>query len=171
MESGYGHPAAWPVEKLLAECQTRRLRRGGPGGQHRNKVETAWWICHLPTGISAEANERRSQAENRQEAVFRLRMNLALQFRRPIPADYQPSPLWQRRCQGGRLIINPEHDDFPALLAEALDVLAWAGWEPKTAAQTLGCTPSQLVKFLKKEPRSLALVNRQRAAAGLHPLQ
>jgi|YNPMSStandDraft_1061717.scaffolds.fasta_scaffold02811_7 hypothetical protein len=171
MESGYGHPAAWPVEKLLAECQTRRLRRGGPGGQHRNKVETAWWICHLPTGISAEANERRSQAENRQEAVFRLRMNLALQFRRPIPAGYQPSALWQSRCQAGRLVINSEHDDFPALLAEALDVLAWAGWEPKTAAQTLGCTPSQLVKFLKKEPRSLALVNRQRTAAGLHPLQ
>ncbi|MCS7303607.1 MAG: peptide chain release factor-like protein [Thermoguttaceae bacterium] len=165
------HPAAWPIEKLLSECQTRRLRRGGPGGQHRNKVETAWWICHLPSGITAEANERRQQAENRQEAVFRLRVNLALEVRQPIPVNYQPSWLWQRRCQAGRVLINPEHDDFPALLAEALDVLAAASWDPKSAAQTLQCTPSQLVKFLKKEPRALALVNRQRAAVGLHRLQ
>ena len=31
--------------------------------------------------------------------------------------------LWQSRCSGG-LKINATHDDFPALLAEALDVLA-----------------------------------------------
>ncbi len=170
MQSYYAHPAAWPIEKLLGQCQTRRLRRGGPGGQHRNKVETAWWICHLPSGITAEANERRLQADNRRVALFRLRLNLAIALRQPIPAEYQPSSLWQRRCQSGRLVINPEHEDFPALLAEALDVLASAGWEPKAAAPRLDCTPSQLVKLLKKEPQALLLVNRQRTAAGLHPL-
>ncbi|HOM17369.1 MAG TPA: peptide chain release factor-like protein [Thermoguttaceae bacterium] len=171
MPSSQQHPAAWPIEKLLAECQSRRLRRSGPGGQHRNKVETAWWICHAPTGVTAEANERRSQAENRRQALFRLRVNLALEVRQPIPAGYQPSPLWQSRCSSGRVSVNPEHEDFPALLAEALDVLAASGAEPKLAAETLGCTASQLVKFLKKELRALALVNTWRKAGGLHPLQ
>ena len=35
------HPAALPFDALLKECEVRRLRRSGPGGQHRNKVETA----------------------------------------------------------------------------------------------------------------------------------
>ncbi|MFN5707736.1 MAG: peptide chain release factor family protein, partial [Planctomycetota bacterium] len=59
------HPASLPEEKLLADCDVVRTRRGGPGGQHRNKVETAVVITHRPSGVSAEANERRSQAENR----------------------------------------------------------------------------------------------------------
>jgi len=171
MEVPQGHPACWSLEKLLAQCQTRRLRRSGPGGQHRNKVETAWWICHLPTGVSAEANERRSQAENRQQAIFRLRVHLALEIRQPVPPDYQPSVLWQSRCRSGRVAINPEHEDFPALLAEVLDLLAAHKADVKIVAERLACTPSQLVKLLKKEPRALALVNTWRRACGLHPLQ
>src|SRR5262249_15351793 len=68
------HPAALPVEELLADCDVRRTRRSGPGGQRRNKVETAVTIVHRPTTISAEASERRSQAENCTLALFRLRL-------------------------------------------------------------------------------------------------
>ncbi len=165
------HPAALDAEQLLADCTSRRLRRGGPGGQHRNKVETAWWLRHLPSGVEAEANERRAQAANRRVALFRLRVNLALQVRGRPADDVPPSPLWQSRCRGGRVQVSAEHDDFPALLAEALDRLAIVGWEPAAAAKPLGCTPSQLVKLLGKEPRALALVNRHRTAAGRHPLR
>ena len=58
------HPAALSPEELLHQCRARRTRRSGPGGQHRNKVETAGVLTHAPTGVQAEANERRSQAEN-----------------------------------------------------------------------------------------------------------
>ena len=68
-------------------------------------------------------------------------------------------------------MINSEHEDFPALLAEALDVLAETGNDPKRAALALGCSPSQLIKFLKDEPRGLGVVNEHRRQAGLHPLQ
>ena len=60
------------VEQLLAECDVRASRRSGPGGQHRNKVETAISLHHLPTGVRAEASERRSQAQNQTQALFRL---------------------------------------------------------------------------------------------------
>lgn len=165
------HPAESTPEQLWTECQVRRLRRSGPGGQYRNKVETAISLHHLPTGVRAEANERSSQSQNRSAALFRLRVNLALEIRRSCGEDYTRSPLWQSRSGGGMLKVSPSHEDFPALLAEALDVLANCGAEPKPSAVALGCTPSQLVRFLKLDKRALALVNRWRSQRTLHNLR
>lgn len=164
------HPAAWPASRLLADCSVKRTRRSGPGGQHRNKVETAVVITHEPSGTTAEASERRSQSENQTVAVFRLRINLALALRSEtlLPAA---SELWQSRCRGGKIAINEEHDDFPSLLAEALDQVAGHGWDVRAAAVSLSATPSQLVKLLEKEPRALLLVNRERQKLGLHLLK
>jgi hypothetical protein len=165
------HPAAGSPEQLWADCQVRLLRRSGPGGQHRNKVQTAVSLRHLPTGVCAEASERRSQAQNRSVALFRLRVNLALKIRGPRVPDCAPSPLWQSRCSGGVLKVGVSHHDFPALLAEALDVLAAMAAEPTPAAAFLGCTASQLVRLLKRDPRALVLVNRWRRERHLHILQ
>lgn len=165
------HPASLAGEVLLADCRSRRLRRGGPGGQHRNKVETAVQLLHVPSGIAAEANERRSQAANRAVALFRLRVNLALAVRGSGPLERHPSPLWRSRCAGGRIAISPDHDDFPALLAEALDVLALADDDVSGAAEILDLTASQFVKLLKKESRALVQVNQRRQAAGMHELR
>jgi protein subunit release factor B len=165
------HPAALPTDKLLAECEITRTRRSGPGGQHRNKTETAVIMRHKPSGISAEANERRSQEENRQVALFRLRVNMALSVRCPVSEDDRPSELWRSRCREGRVAVNSQHADFPALLAEALDTLASRRLDVKAAAERLGCTSSQLIKLLQQEPRALAQVNSARTEAGLHRLK
>jgi hypothetical protein len=133
-------------------------------------VETAISLHHLPTGVHAEANERRTQAQNRFLALFRLRVNLALEVRRPCDPAYVPSPLWQSRCGSG-LKISASHDDFPALLAEVLDVLAALDADPKRAAAELGCTLSQLVRLLKLDPRALLLVNQWRKERQLHALR
>ena len=52
------HPARLTADRLLGECSQKFMRRSGPGGQNRNKVETAVILTHRPTGVSAEANER-----------------------------------------------------------------------------------------------------------------
>ena len=165
------HPTLLTTDELLAECDARRLRRSGPGGQHRNKVETAVALVHRPTGVRAEANERRSQAQNRTVAVFRLRLKLALAVRAARDKHTAPSPLWRSRCHGGRIAVNPSHDDFPAMLAEALDVIAAVDADVKTAAETLGCSASQLVTLLRKEPRAMTLLNDWRRRRGLGPLR
>ncbi|MFV1968216.1 MAG: peptide chain release factor-like protein [Pirellulaceae bacterium] len=166
------HPATWDVDRLLAECTSRRQRRSGPGGQHRNKVETAVVVTHRPTNVQGEASERRSQEQNRQMAVFRLRVNLALRERAVLDLDAGgPSRRWRTRCPNGRIAVNPRHEDFPALLAEALDVLHAAEMDVKRAATWLACSPSQLTRFLKRSPRALDHVNAARRAAGLHALK
>lgn len=172
---GADHPAALEPEALARQCVIRMTRRSGPGGQNRNKVETAVILTHGPTGISAQASERRSQGENRAVALMRLRLELALCVRRPIDLgglkEYTPSPLWLKRCRGGRIVVNPDHVDFPALLAEALDILHAHSNDPKSAALALRCSPSQLIKLLKVTPRALILINERRRQAGQHPLQ
>ena len=120
--------------------------------------------------MRAEANERRSQAQNRSVALFRLRVTLALEVRSRLGSDYVPSVLWQSRCAGG-LKVSDSHDDFPALLAEALDVLAALDADPKRAAARLSCTPSHLIRLLKLDPRALLLVNQWRKERQLHALR
>lgn len=164
------HPATIPIDQLLAECDERRTRRSGPGGQHRNKVETAVVLRHRPTGIEGEGHERRSLAENRSTAVFRLRRNLALAHREEPPEPLGPTALWQQRCPHGQIVINPAHDHFPALLAEALDLITAVRFDVRRAGEVLGCTPSQLIKLLHHEPRALVAVNAGRKDRGLRAL-
>ena len=75
------HPCDLQLEDLLAQCQVTRTRGSGPGGQHRNKVETAIVIKHEPSGVSGQASEKRSQNANKETAIGRLRINLALAIR------------------------------------------------------------------------------------------
>ena len=163
------HPAALPIDELLRDCEETAARRSGPGGQHRNKVETAVILRHLPTGITAEASERRSRAENRAVAVRRLRMRLAIGHRETPPAG--PSALWRGRVRDRRIAVAADHDDLPALVAEALDGIVAAGLSMPAAAASLGVSATQLVRLLGKEPAALLALNRLRAEAGLPALR
>jgi hypothetical protein len=165
------HPSELDPDQLLKSCDARRVRRSGPGGQHRNKVETGVVLVHRPTGVRAEAAERRSQDENRRVAVMRLRVNLALSVRQRRDPQCGPSPGWTSRCHGGRFRVNRAHQEYPALLAEALDVIHLCQYDVSAAADWLTTSSSQLVRFLKQEPRALALVNDCRASRGLHRLR
>lgn len=57
---------------LEKEVEMTFYRAGGPGGQHRNKVESAVRLVHRSSGITVTATERRSQAQNRELAWERL---------------------------------------------------------------------------------------------------
>lgn len=65
-------------EELMRDCEMNTFKSSGPGGQHRNKRESAVRLKHLPTGVTAQAVEDRSQHKNRASALKRLRTLLAL---------------------------------------------------------------------------------------------
>ncbi len=162
------HPSELSVNELVKDCHVRRQRRSGPGGQHRNKVETAIVITHTPTGIQGAASERRNQAENRKHALFRLRINLALHLR---TSRNKQSQLWNSRTSNKRITINPQHTEFPAVLAEALDVIVNQGLDMKRAAEILSVSSSQLIKLIKADNLAWQHLNQLRSDAGQHPLK
>lgn len=165
------HPASLDDEALLAACVWKRSRDGGPGGQHRNKVETAVTIEHTATGISAKAGERRTVRENKRVAIRRVRLALATGHRVGVPDGECRSALWRSRVKNGRIVLSTSHRDFPAMLAEALDTIAACGLDMKTASTRLGCSASQLTKLVKDHPPAWAWLNDQRRGRGMHPLR
>jgi hypothetical protein len=160
-----------PIDQLVRQCRFERLRRSGPGGQHRNKVETAVRVEHISSGIRGEASERRSQALNREAALHRLRVAMAVEIRRELDETSEPSLLWRSRIEGRKVRVSSEHVDFPPLLAESLDFLLAEDYDVAKAAARLGCSSTQLVRFLKSAPQAFVLLNKERSERGLSPMR
>jgi len=182
------HPCKLDEATLLSQCRVEFTRRGGPGGQHRNKVESAVVMIHQPTQILAEANERRDQSQNRRVALGRLRRQLSLLVRYgpaqksqnqaentpeftvgssgPSETGDAPSPLWHARCIDRRADVSAEHWDYPTLVAEALDQVVASQWELSTAARRLGVSTARLAKLIRADRSTLEWINRQRKLLG-----
>ena len=85
-------------ESLERDCDMEFFIAGGPGGQHRNKVETGVRLTHRPSGIVVTATERRSQSDNREAAYERLAAKLeAMQRKRKKRVATQPSKAAKER--------------------------------------------------------------------------
>lgn len=63
-------------ETLEKETEIEFFRASGPGGQYRNKRETAVRLRHIPSGIVIEAHTERTQGDNRRAAFKRLQEKL-----------------------------------------------------------------------------------------------
>ncbi len=67
------------------ELDVTFYRSSGPGGQRKNRRDTAVRIRHIPTGITVIATESRYQSQNLKLAMERLREKLEAQSYRPPP--------------------------------------------------------------------------------------
>ena len=166
-------PLALNDEALLKECQVETFRASGPGGQHRNKTDSAVRLRHLPTGVMAQAYESRSQHENRALALERLRAAIALSVRAPVDLQgyHAPPELLAILPLGQPGRIRGRNAAFWPGVRALLDLLVANELALAPTAPMLGISSGQLSRLLTSEPSLLATVNALRGAAGLHPLR
>lgn len=158
---------------LVEICQVDRFRASGPGGQKRNKTESAVRIRHPPTGAMAVASESRSQHVNRRRALLRLREALAFAVREPLSlATFVPPPELAALLARQRPITAAEKLAYRYLAAAGvlLDVLAAADGSLSATAATLGTTTAALSRILAADPRLLRRANEIRAGHNLRAL-
>ena len=161
-----------PDDVLLRQVEVERFRSGGPGGQHRNKVETGLRIRHRESGVVVTATERRSQSENRAKAIKRLRRALATDIRAEandraaLPAEVialLESARWPN--------LSPKSQGFWLLAARVLDRFSADGGRLSDTAHALGVSTGSLSKFLGRDPALWQSACRIRSAAGLGALR
>lgn len=144
-------------EALARQCEITFCVGSGPGGQKRNKSASFVRVRHRESGCTASDCTERSQHRNRANALRKLRLELALNFREAS------APLPRPECA----LQSP---DYPLYLAIVLDHLAESGFDHRAAAQQLGCTPSSLLKKLFRDPVLWPRVQTERARRGLASL-
>ena len=162
-------------EALIAQCKVDRYRASGPGGQHRNKTESAVRLRHKLSGVQAIGEDSRSQSENKLHAVRRLRSAIALEVREPVALEtFTPSARLAAFVAAGTAPLGAKTKltgEYWAAIAELLDLLVANQLEIGTSAQRLGITTGALSKLLLHDDQVGRVVNDLRRAKGMRPLR
>jgi hypothetical protein len=155
--------------QLFEQCEFDRFRASGPGGQKRNRTNSAVRLRHRPTGLQSEANESRSQHENRARALRRLRLTVALTLRATLDvATYAPPDFLAHA-----LVYPPGRRDMKLLpvVAALFDVLDACGWRLGDAAGLLGTNSTAITRLLMVDDRVWRAAAERRQALELPPLR
>jgi hypothetical protein len=160
---------------LVGQCDVDCFRAPGPGGQKRNKTSSAVRLRHHPTGLSATANEDRSQHVNKRRAIQRLRATIAFGMRSPIALDsYRPGePLASCLSTSAKPTLKVGRRDarYHLAVAELLDVFHACAASVADTADRFGISTANLVKFFQNDPKLWERVNQMRQSAGLKLLR
>ncbi len=159
--------------ELLGECDVHTYRASGPGGQKRNKTDSAVRLRHRPTEITVVGTESRSQHENRARALRRLRLAIALTIREHIDVDPNTPVALPGDYVGpdGHLRINRKNPDYVHWVARILDTLHACHGRLSATADAIGTTTAQLTRLLVAEKKLLAAANQLRAVHGQRALR
>jgi hypothetical protein len=154
---------------LLKQCRVDTYIASGPGGQHRNRTYSAVRLTHVPTGVMVTGEERRSQHENKQKALGRLRMALALQVRSAEFALHES--IKDIFNTAGPVRVNTRNPLYPQVCATVLDALFTCRGSLSSAAELLHMSTGQLAKAVGRDGDLLTAANRLRSQFNLKPIK
>ena len=152
-------------QALLKQCDIDNYRASGPGGQHRNRTDSAVRLRHKPTNVVVTAEERRSQHENKAQAFKRLREAIAFQHRQPIE-ETAPEFIASIRSLG-KIDLKPKNPLYLPTAGYALDLLAHHLGRTSEAAAALGISTANLVKFFRSNDDMWQIAQRIRQVNNL----
>jgi hypothetical protein len=156
---------------FLKQCRLEAYTASGPGGQKRNRTCSAVRLTHVLTGLSAVAEESRSQHENRARALRRLKILLAMRLRMiPEHCWNMPEELLPY-FKPAVIRMNPKNEFYPLFCAAMLDVLYMQRGSISQTAQVLGITTGQCGPLFMISKDLMAEANRLRVQFCLKPIK
>ena len=129
-QTSFAAVQVWPemeapdLEVNESEIRMEVFRASGAGGQHINKTSSAVRLIHEPTGLVATSQEERSQLQNRERALNRLKA----------------------------MIVAKIEDEHQAELDAIAGKQAQVGWGSQIRSYVM--QPYQMVKDLRTEVES-----------------
>ncbi len=157
-------------EHFLRQCRIDTYLASGPGGQKRNRTYSAVRATHVRTGLAVIAEESRSQIENKQRALRRLRKALALHIRQAAPTGPHES-IRHLFDENGPDLINTKNPRYPLFCATVLDALYCMQGKISEAARQLCLSTGRMNKILARDRDLFIAANQMRQHFGLGPLK
>ncbi len=164
-QTSFATVQVWPVidapnvELNEADIRMEVFRASGAGGQHVNKTSSAVRLIHEPTGMVASSQEERSQLQNRERALGRLRALVAAKIEQDR-ADELDAIAGGKAAQVGwgsqirSYVLQPyqmvkdlrtdvESGNVAAVLDGDLDPFmeGYLRWRRRTASANCSCAP------------------------------